>query len=60
MIGTSFAWVTSTIAVQSFVPGGTPPTKVAYTAAGVAFFVYAVGSLLCSLLPEPAESGLEE
>jgi len=60
MIGTSFAWVTSTLAVQSFVPGSTPPAKVAYTAAGVALFVYALGSLLCSLLPEPAEGSLEE
>lgn len=60
MIGTSFAWVTSTLAVQSFVPGDTPPTKVAYTAAAVAFFVYAAGSVLCSFLPEPDEASLEE
>jgi len=26
----------------------------------VALFVYALGSLLCSLLPEPAEGSLEE
>jgi len=60
MIGTSFAWVTSTVAVQSFVPGDSPPTKVAYTAAAVAFLVYAAGSVLCSFLPEPPAADLEE
>jgi len=60
MIGTSFAWVTSTLAIQSFVPGGTAPTKVAYTAAAVAFFVYAAGSVLCAFLPEPDEARLED
>jgi MFS family permease len=54
MIGTSFAWVTSTLAVQDFMPGSTPPMKVAYTAAAVATFVYLVGSLACFLLPEPS------
>src|SRR5438552_3753445 len=36
--GTSFAWVTQTLAVQPFIPipGDSPPTKVAYAAAGVA------------------------
>jgi MFS family permease len=53
MIGTSFAAVTSTIAVQAWVPGGTPQTKLAYTAAGVALFVYLAGSILCFWLPEP-------
>ncbi len=57
MIGTSFAWVTNTIAVQSFVPGGSPPIKMAYAAAGVALFVYLVGSIACFWLPEP---GVEE
>src|SRR6202023_1118066 len=27
MIGTSFAWVTNTLAVQAFVPGDSPPIK---------------------------------
>jgi MFS family permease len=53
MIGTSFAWVTSTIAIQDWVPGGTPPTKLAYTAAGVALFVYLSGFVLSFFLPEP-------
>lgn len=53
LFGTAFAWVTSTIAVQPFVPGATPPTKLAYAAAGVALFVYAAGLGLSFLLPEP-------
>jgi hypothetical protein len=60
MIGTSFAWVTSTLALQDFIPGGSPPTKWAYTAAGVAFFVYALGSVACSFLPEPPHEELPE
>ncbi len=53
MIGTSFAWVTSTLATQAFIPGDTPPMKMAYTAAGVALFVYLLGTLACFFLPEP-------
>jgi MFS family permease len=53
MIGTSFAWVTSTIAVQGWMPGGSPQTKLAYTAAGVALFVYLGGVILSFWLPEP-------
>lgn len=54
LIGTSFAWVTSTIAAQAWVPGGTPPARTALVAAGVALFVYLCGSILCCFLPEPA------
>jgi MFS family permease len=51
MIGTAFAWVTSEIAgVVNF---GSDPVNMAYTAAGVAFFVYFVGSAACFFLPEP-------
>lgn len=53
MIGTSFAWVTSTLAIQSFVPGASPAIKYAYVAAAVAFGVYLVGSIACFFLPEP-------
>jgi len=60
MIGTSFAWVTSTLALEKFIPGGSPATKWAYTAAGVAFFVYAVGSVACCFLPEPPHEELPE
>jgi MFS family permease len=60
MIGTSFAWVTSTIAVQPFIPGDSPPMKLAYTAAGVALFVYLVGSIACFFLPEPKQETLPD
>jgi len=60
MIGTSFAWVTSTLALEKFIPGALPATKWAYTAAGVAFFVYAVGSVACCFLPEPRHEELPE
>jgi MFS family permease len=53
MIGTSFAWVTSWLAIQEFVPGSSPSMKMAYTAAAVAFFVFAVGTIICFWLPEP-------
>jgi hypothetical protein len=55
MIGTSFAWVTTTIAAQEWMIGDSPAAKMAYTAAGVALFVYVAGSILCCFLPEPGE-----
>lgn len=60
MIGTSFAAITSNLAVLPFIPGGSPPAKVAYTAAGVGFFVYAVGFGLSFLLPEPSGEELPD
>ncbi len=60
LIGTCFAAVTSTIAVQSWVPGESPSTKLAYTAAAVAFLLYLIGFLLSFLLPEPGEGDLPE
>ncbi len=60
LIGTSFAWLTSMIAVQSWVPGESPPVKLAYTAAAVALSVYLVGFLLSFLLPEPKAEALPE
>lgn len=54
MIGTSFAWVTATIVASDLFPAGmTTPTKVAYTAAGVALFVYLLGFICSFFLPEP-------
>jgi MFS family permease len=54
LIGTSFAWVTTTLAATEM---GTPPVEAAahfaLAAAGVALFVYAVGSIACFFLPEP-------
>jgi MFS family permease len=56
LVGTSFAWVTATLAVTT--DRAYAPTKVALVAAAVGFSVYLVG-LICSFwLPEP--SGKEE
>jgi hypothetical protein len=54
MIGTSFAWVTSTLASLSVMPGSSPPAKMAAASACVALFVYLVGSISSFFLPEPA------
>jgi MFS family permease len=60
LIGTSFAWVTSTLAVQPFVPGGSAPAKLAHTAALVAGVVCAAGFLLSFWLPEPSQGQLPD
>jgi MFS family permease len=59
MIGTSFAWVTNTIAVM-LPSSNLPSMNMAYTAAGVAFFVYLVGTIACFWLPEPPAEDLPE
>ena len=51
LIGTLFAWVTTSIAVTS--NPASAPTKLAYTAAGVGFAVYLIGLILSFKLPEP-------
>src|SRR5262249_25073243 len=53
LIGTSFAWVTTTLATQSFIPGTPGPERMAPAAALVAGFVYLAGSIACFFLPEP-------
>ena len=57
IIGTSFAWITVTIAGSEFMksqfPDKTPFVHMAYTAAGVAAFVYLAGLILSRWLPEP-------
>jgi MFS family permease len=58
LIGTSFAWVTTTLAQTA--DAAAAPTKLAYTAAGVAFAVYLAGFLLSFLLPEPKAETLPE
>lgn len=58
LIGTLFAWLTSAVAVQSWVPGDSPTAKLAYTAAGVAFFVFVVNFVLSFYLPEPKDEDL--
>jgi MFS family permease len=63
MIGTSFAAVTAWIA-SVVTPAGTTPAQaahyMAYTAAGVAFFVYLVGFISSFFLPEPGTEHEEE
>lgn len=51
LIGTSFAWVTATLATTPDLAYA--PTKLAYTAAGVGLFVYVVGFACSFFLPEP-------
>jgi hypothetical protein len=58
MLGTSFAVVTTTLANHT--PGGSPSEKLAYAAAGVAAFTYAVGLIASRWLPEPASERLPE
>ena len=53
MIGTSFAWVTATLAVTP--DRAYAPTKVALTAAAVGFGVYVVGFIASFWLPEPKQ-----
>ena len=58
MIGTSAALLTTQ--VSRFMPPGTPFVKLAFAAACVAFFVYAMGLLLSFWLPEPKQQELPE
>lgn len=60
LIGTSFAAVTATLAVQDWVPGDSPATKLAYTAAGVGFTLCVIGFILSFFLPEPKAEELPE
>src|SRR5258708_43756 len=55
MIGTSFALVATTLAQVPKDQLAYAPTKMAYVAAGIAFFTYFVGSIACFWLPEPTE-----
>jgi MFS family permease len=59
MIGTSFAWVTTTIAASS-VFSGSLPTRFAYTCGAVALFVYVVGLICSFFLPEPPKEAMPE
>jgi MFS family permease len=54
LIGTSFAWVTATLAVTA--NRAYAPHKVALVAAAVGFSVYLVGLIASAWLPEPSES----
>jgi MFS family permease len=57
LVGTSFAWVTATLAVTA--DRAYAPTKVALVAAAVGFSVYLVGLIASAWLPEPAGESLE-
>jgi MFS family permease len=61
LIGTSFAWVTATIAGASFWnPSYTTAARYAYTAAIVGTFVYLSGLILSFFLPEPGHRDIDE
>ncbi len=64
IFGTSAAFVTITIAGSSWLARLLPEVsrehKFAYTAAGMALFVYAVGTIACFWLPEPQREELPE
>jgi MFS family permease len=60
MIGTSFAWITSTLATTAIVPGDSDPTKMAYTAAAIGFGVYLVGFIASFWLPEPPAEDVDD
>jgi MFS family permease len=57
LVGTSFAWLTATLAVTP--DRAYAPTKVALVAAGVGFSVYLVGFIASFWLPEPGETDAE-
>jgi hypothetical protein len=53
MIGTSFAWVTATLAAQPWFPGTPGPSKIALVAACVGGSLALIACVLLFLLPEP-------
>jgi hypothetical protein len=58
LIGTSFAWVTASLATTP--DAAYAPTKLAYTAAMVGTAVYLAGILLSFFLPEPKTQELHD
>jgi MFS family permease len=58
LIGTSFAWLTATLAITP--DRAYAPTKVALTAAAVGFGVYCVGLIASFWLPEPPQTESHE
>jgi len=58
LIGTSFAWLTATLAVTP--DRAYAPTKVALVAAGVGFSCYLVGLIASFWLPEPSVDNLPD
>ncbi|MBT5928004.1 MAG: MFS transporter [Verrucomicrobia bacterium] len=60
LIGTSFAYVTATLSVQTWMPGDSPAKKLAYTAAGVGLMAYLIGYIVSFWLPEPNKEFIDE
>jgi MFS family permease len=60
LIGTSMALVTNQLALAWFLPGDSPPVKMAYAAAIVGFAMYAIGTIASFWLPEPKPEVIEE
>ena len=58
MLGTGFAFVTTTL--TNYVPGATPPMRLAVAATMVGTFVYAAGLICSFFLPEPKGDALPE
>ncbi len=58
LIGTSFAWVTATLAATDDLANA--PLKLAYTAAAVGFGVYLVGLIASFWLPEPPKEDMAD
>ena len=58
MLGTGFAFVTTTL--TNYVPGATPPMRLAVAATMVGTFVYAAGLICSFFLPEPKGEDLPE
>jgi MFS family permease len=58
LIGTMFAWVTTTLAITP--DPAFAPKKLAYTAAAVGFAVYLVGFIASFWLPEPKQEQLPD
>jgi nitrate/nitrite transporter NarK len=58
MMGTGFAFVTTQL--TNVMPGATPPTRLAYSAAVVGLFVYLTGVIVSRWLPEPKGEALPE
>ena len=60
LIGTSMAWVTQMLSVAAFMPGSSPPAKMAYTAAIVGTAMYLIGTVATFWLPEPKGEHADE
>jgi len=58
MVGTSAAWVTTTLA--TYTPGSTPPEKLAMAAGIVGLATYVIGFASSFMLPEPPAEDIAE